>query len=304
LEELKRQIASEIDAQRDDPEAIVSNALARHGDPYPRGDVRHARSFDERLQDSMAVSVDRLKEFHARFYGANQARFAAVGDFDVDALRRALAAGFGDWTAPEAIARVPRPLFNAPPGRDVVRTPDKQNATLGVQVHLQLSDNEAVHPALMLANYILGGNTDSRLFKRIREREGLSYGVYSGLDWGDLDAHTLWYGWAIFAPSNGAKVEQSFRDELARALKDGFSEQEVAAAKSALLNLRRLSRAQDERLAQALQRNLELDRTFAFAQRVDTALGALAAGPVSQALRAYIKPEQLAFVLAGDFKQP
>ena len=94
------------------------------------------------------------------------------------------------------------------------------------------------------------------------------------------------------------------RDELARALKDGFSEQEVSAAKSALLNLRRLSRAQDERLAQALQRNLELDRTFAFAQRVDTSLGALAAGPVSQALRAYIKPEQLTFVLAGDFKQP
>ena len=304
LEELKRQIASEIDAQRDDPEAIVSNALARRGDPYPRGDVRHARSFDERQQDSMAVTVERMKEFHARFYGANQARFAAVGDFDVDALRRALAAGFGDWTAAEAIARVPRPAFAAAAGREVVRTPDKQNATLGVQMHLQLSDNEAVHPALMLANYILGANTDSRLFKRIREREGLSYGVYSALDWGDLDAHTLWYGWAIFAPANGVKVEQAFRDELARALKDGFSEQEVSAAKVALLNLRRLSRAQDERLAQALQRNLELDRTFAFAQRVDTSLGALAAGPVSQALRAYIKPEQLAFVLAGDFKQP
>jgi zinc protease len=304
LEELKRQVASEIEAQRDDPEAIVSNTLARRGDPYPRGDLRHARSFEERLQDSMAVTVERMKEFHARFYGANQARFAAVGDFDADALRRALAAGFGDWSAHEAITRVPRPAFSAAAGRDEVRTPDKQNATLGVQLHLSLSDNDAVHPALMLANYILGGNTDSRLFKRIREREGLSYGVYSALDWGDLDAHTLWYGWAIFAPSNLVKVERSFRDEIARALKDGFSEQEVASAKGALLNLRRLSRAQDDRLAQALQRNLDLDRTFAFAQRVDTALGALAAGPVSHALRAYIKPDQLAFVLAGDFKQP
>ncbi len=304
LDELKRQIASEIDAQRDDPEAIVSNALARRGDPYPRGDVRHARSFDERLQDSMAVTVERLKEFHARFYGANQARFAAVGDFDPDALRRALSAGFGDWSAHEAIARVPRPAFTAPAGREVVRTPDKQNAMLGVQMHLQLSDSDAVHPALMLANYILGGNTDSRLFKRIRERDGLTYHTYSALDWGDLDNHTVWYGGAIFAPSNGAKVERAFRDELARALNDGFSEPEVASAKNALLNLRRLSRAQDERLAQTLQRYLDLDRTFAFAQRVDTSLSRLAAGPVSQALRATIKPDQLAFVLAGDFKQP
>ena len=189
-------------------------------------------------------------------------------------------------------------------GRDALRTPDKQNATLGVQLHLQLSDSDAVHPALMLANYMLGSGGDSRLFKRIREREGLSYGVYGALDWGDVDAHTLWFGWAIFAPSNTAKVEQAFREEIARALKDGFSDAEVVSARGALLNLRRLARAQDDRLAQTLQRYLDLDRTFAFAQRVDTALGALAAGPVSQALRAYLKPEQLAYVLAGDFKQP
>jgi zinc protease len=304
LDELKRQTAAEIQSQLDDPQAIVLNALARRGDPYPRGDVRHARSFDERQEDSQAVTIERLKEFHTRFYGASQARLAAVGDFDAEALRRALSAGFGDWAASESAARVPRPAFTSAPGRDVVRTPDKQNATLGVQLHLPLSDSDAVHPALMLGNFMLGGGGDSRLFKRIREREGLSYDVYSAMDWGDLDTHTLWFGGAIFAPANADKVERAYREELARALKDGFTEQEVASAKVALLNFRRLARAQDDRLAQALQRNLELDRTFAFAQRIDTALSALAAGPVSAALRAQIKPEQLAFVLAGDFKQP
>ena len=304
LDELKRQTAAEIQAQRDDPQAIVSNGLARRGDPYPRGDVRHARSFDERLEDSQAVTVQQLNEFHARFYGASQARFAAVGDFDAEAVRRALAAGFGGWTASEPVARVPRPAYAMAPGREVVRTPDKQNATLGVQLHLPLSDSDAVHPALMLANFMLGGGGDSRLFKRIREREGLSYDVYSAFDWGDVDAHTLWFGGAIFAPANGDKVEQAYRDELSRAVKEGFTDQEVASAKVALLNFRRLARAQDERLAQALQRNLDLDRTFAFAGRVDTALGALQAGPVNQALRAQLKPELMAFMLAGDFKQP
>ncbi|HET7526710.1 MAG TPA: pitrilysin family protein, partial [Burkholderiaceae bacterium] len=304
LDEIKRQAAADIQAQRDDPQAIVANGLARRGDPYPRGDVRHARSFDERLEDTQAVTLERVKDFHARFYGSAQATFAAVGDFDAEALRRALTTGFGDWVASEPVARVLRPSYAMEPGREVIRTPDKQNATLGVELHLPLSDSDAVYPALMLANFMLGSGGDSRLFKRIREREGLSYSVYSALDWGDLDAHTLWYGGAIFAPSNGAKVEQAFRDELAKAVKDGFSEQEVASAKSALVNFRRLARAQDDRLAQALQRNLDLDRTFAFAGRVDAALGALQAGPVSQALRAQLKPEQMAFMLAGDFKQP
>jgi zinc protease len=304
LDELKRQSAAEIQAQRDDPQAIVSNGLARRGDPYPRGDVRHARSFDERLEDSQAVTLERVKDFHARFYGASQARFAAVGDFDAEAVRRALAAGFGDWVASEPVARVPRPTYAMAPGREVVRTPDKQNATLGVELHLALSDSDAVYPALMLANFMFGGGGDSRLFKRIREREGLSYDVYSAMDWGDLDAHTLWFGGAIFAPSNGDKVERAYRDELSRAVKDGFSDQEVVSAKEALLNFRRLARAQDDRLAQALQRNLDLDRTFAFAGRVDTALGALQAGPVNQAMRAQLKPDLMAFMLAGDFKQP
>jgi zinc protease len=304
LDEIKRQVAGEIQAQRDDPEAIVANGLARRGDPYPRGDVRHARSFDERLEDSQAVTLERMKDFHARFYGASQARLAAVGDFDAEAVRRALTAGFGDWAASEPAARVPRPTYAMAPGREVVRTPDKQNATLGIELHMPLSDNDAVYPALMLGNFMLGGSGDSRLFKRIRERDGLSYNVYSAMDWGDVDAHTLWFGGAIFAPSNGDKVEQAYRDELSRALKDGFSDQEVASAKLALLNFRRLARAQDDRLAQALQRNLDLDRTFAFAGRVDTALGGLQAGPVNQALRAQLKPESMAFMLAGDFKQP
>ena len=147
--------------------------------------MRHARSFDERLEDSQAVTLERVKDFHARFYGASQARFAAVGDFDAEAVRRALTAGFGDWAASEPVARVPRPTYAMAPGREVVRTPDKQNATLGVELHLPLSDSDAVYPALMLANFIFGGGGDSRLFKRIREREGLSYDVYSAMDWGD-----------------------------------------------------------------------------------------------------------------------
>jgi len=102
----------------------------------------------------------------------------------------------------------------------------------------------------------------------------------------------------IFAKAN----EEKSGDRLAGIA--ASSEGERAAAKMALLNFRRLARAQDARLAQALQRNLELDRTFAFAGRIDAALGALQAGPVSQALRAQIKPELMAFMLAGDFKQP
>jgi zinc protease len=162
----------------------------------------------------------------------------------------------------------------------------------------------AVYPAFSVATYILGGGGDSRLWKRIREREGLSYSVWTGVDWGDLDAHSVWIGNAIFAPVNRDKVERAFREEIAKILTDGFSAHEVENAKKSLLNFRRLSRAQDEFLARALARNLELNRTFEFAQRVDQAVAGLSAGQVNNALRVHLKPDAMAFVLAGDFKQP
>jgi zinc protease len=304
LDELKRQTLAAIESQRDDPEAIVENTLARRGDPYPRADVRHARSFDEQLEDARAVTVEQVRSFHARFYGAGSAQFAAVGDFDAESVERALAAGFADWSAPTPAARVARPMIASVPGRETMLTPDKQNAVLGAQLRLPLSDNDAVYPALSVATYILGGGGDSRLWKRIREREGLSYSVWTGIDWGDLDAHSIWLGNAIFAPANRDKVERAFRDEIAKAVADGFSVQEVENAKKSLLNYRRLSRAQDERLARTLANNLELKRTFDFAQRVDQAIAGLNAGQVNNALRVHLKPDALAFVLAGDFKQP
>ncbi len=304
LEELRRQTLAELQTQRDDPEVIVGNALARRGNPYARGDVRYARSFDEQVEDAKGVTIEQVRAFHARFYGAGQARFAAVGDFDPAAVQRALSEGFGNWQAQSPPSRVERPPYAVVAGRDVIRTPDKQNAMLGVQLRWPVSDNDAVYPALALANYILGSGGDSRLWKRIREREGLSYGVWTSVAWGDLDVHSVWSGNAIFAPANRDKVEAAFRDELSRALRDGFSDAEVQNARQSLLNFRRLSRAQDDRLAQTLVHDLELNRTFEFADRIDKALARITATQVNAALRAHLKPDALAFVLAGDFKEP
>jgi zinc protease len=304
LEELKRQTLTAIQAQRDDPEAIVENFQARRGNPYPRGDVRYARTFDEMIEEAKASTIDQVRAFHATYYGAGQARFAAVGDFDPIAVRRALTEGFGDWVAQSPAVRVERPLFTVAPGREVVVTPDKQNAVLGVQLRWSVSDNDAVYPALALANFILGSGGDSRLWKRIREREGLSYGVWSTVEWGDVDHHSVWSGNAIFAPANRDRVEAAFKDELAKALRDGFSDSEVQNAKQSLLNFRRLSRAQDDHLAQSLVRAFELNRTFEFSDRVDKAIARLSASQVNNALRVHLKPDGLAFVLAGDFKQP
>ncbi|MCX2860522.1 pitrilysin family protein [Paucibacter sp. PLA-PC-4] len=302
LEEVRAQALSGLQAQRAEPEAVAENALALAINPYPRGDARHSRSFDEIEADTKAVKIEQLREFHQRFYGAAQAQFSAVGDFDAAALKSALDKALGDWKAAAPYQRIATPSAGAPGKLQLLATPDKQNAVLAARMPLALNDDHADYAAVSVANYLFGGGQDSRLWTRIREKDGLSYGVWSFLAWSQIDLNSPWNIGAIFAPSNRAKVETALREEVARALKDGFSAGELESAKKAMLSQRRLGRAQDAGLTRALAGNLYLGRTMAKSQQVDEAIAALSLEQVNAALRKYFKLEDFQIVFAGDFK--
>ncbi len=303
LEEQRNQALTAVEQQRKEPEAVVANAIARHANRWPRGDVRHAKSFDELGADLKAATAAQLRDFHRRFYGASNAQFGASGDMDVAAVRQALEAAFGGWKSAEPYARVTQPYAAVAPATLRLATPDKQNATMAAFLPLPLSDSDADYAALTLANHLLGGGGNSRLWRRIREKEGLSYGVYSGIRWNADEPNSPWQLEAIFAPQNRAKVEAAFREELARALKEGFSATELDEARRGLVATRRLQRAQDARLAAALASNLRLGRDFALSQKVDDALAVATLAQVNAALRKHLRPEALVLGFGGDFKE-
>ena len=303
LEEVRRQALSGIEGQRKEPDAVLSEAMSRHDNPYPKGDVRYAETFDELAADWQAVKPEQVKDYYQRFISANQGEFAAVGDFDAAAVQAALVKSLGGWRSGDHYARVATPMVPVHPVRIDLRTPDKQNAVMQVTQELPISDTHPDYPALMMANYLLGSGGDSRLWNRIREKEGLSYSVYSTIEWDQLDAHSQWTAAAIFAPQNRAKVESAFTEELNRAVSQGFTQAEFDAGRKGLLSFRRLSRAQDGRLVSAWVSNLFLSRTFAESARVDAALEALTLDQVNQAMRRYIKPDQFVIGFAGDFKE-
>ena len=184
----------------------------------------------------------------------------------------------------------------------MIRTPDKQNAQMTVRQALPLTDNDADYAAFTLANRILGQDGNSRLWVRVREKEGLSYSVGSGVAWSSHEPNSIWEAEASFAPQNQARVEAAFREEVARALKDGFTQRELDEARKGLLSARQHARAQDTVLASALGNNLYLDRTFAVSQKVDDAVRAATLADVNAALRKYLKPELFVYGFGGDFK--
>ena len=159
------------------------------------------------------------------------------------------------------------------------------------------------HAALYLANYMFGLGGNSRLWKRIRETDGLSYDVRAVLRWNPFEANSSWAITAIFAPANRAKVEAALNEELDRSLKQGFTQAELDEGRAGLMNFRRLARAQDGVVADQWASHLYLGRSFADVQRVDDQLGKLTLEELNAVWRKYIRPDRLVVAWGGDFKE-
>jgi zinc protease len=301
FDKLKRERVTDIEGRRSDPEDVASRALGRYGNPYPESDVRYMPTVDEEVSRIDAAKLDAVRAFYTRFAGGSHGELALVGDFDPAAVKPLLEELFGTWQSAAPYMRVPKPLVTKRAVEIREETPDKANAVLAGELALPINDTSPDFPALRVANYILGGSPSSRLWERIRQREGLSYGVYSSLEPNSFEPNTQLTVEAIFAPENLSRLRAALTEELARAVRDGFTDQEVADAKKALLEERRLARAQDSGLASDLARQAYLGRTFAFADEVDSKLASLSTAEVNTALRKYVRPGAFVDVYAGDF---
>ncbi|MCU0696773.1 MAG: insulinase family protein [Myxococcaceae bacterium] len=304
FEALKRELLSDLEQKKDDPNALAFIGLQKALSTWPKGHPFAVSSIDESIADLNAVKLDDVKAFHAKFYGA-QAGFAAlVGDFEAAQVKAQLAAKLGTFAAKVPYERIPRPHVKVEPKNLTQNTPDKAMACFVTGTTLALRETDPDFPALVLADAMLGGGfLNGRVPQRLREKEGLSYGAGTFLRAGTFEDNGALAGYAISAPENAPKVETGFREELELAVKKGFTDAELQLARKGLLQTREQARASDERVADALAEQLETGRTFEFDQRFDDAVRALSVKDVNAALQRNVDPSRFTVVKVGDFKK-
>jgi zinc protease len=304
FEELRQENLAAIEQQKSEPDAVGSTFYQAHMNPYPKGDVRHVQTFDEEAEGYGKATLADAKAFYSSFYGASTGELAIVGDFDEGATSALVAELFGDWKSPASFTRVPQPYQEVAAVQQTLETPDKANAFYVAGQNLAVRDDDPDFPALLLGNYMLGGGfLNSRLATRIRQKEGLSYGVGSQLTASPLDKSGAFTTFAIYAPQNSSKLEAAVKEEIARVLDKGFEDQETAEAKAGWLQSRQVGRAQDPALARSLAVNLYIDRTLAWDAELEKKVQALTAADILAAMRRHLDPAKMTVVKAGDFKK-
>jgi zinc protease len=136
---------------------------------------------------------------------------------------------------------------------------------------------------------------------RIRQQEGISYGVGSFLNAGALDESGAFGVFAIYNPENSTRLLSALREELAKVLNAGFSADELRDAQTGWLQGRNLSRSQDRELVGRLASYLYLDRTLEWDEDFEKRVAALSPEAIQAAFARWIKPQALSIIEAGDF---
>lgn len=299
---LKQEELASVEQQKSEPTQIAFVEFGRRLSPYPKGDVRYISTSEETVADLNAATLDQAKEFYRSFLGASNAQLSVIGDFDPKEIGALATELFGNWKSPKPFTRVPSIYTDVAATNQSFETPDKANAFFVAGFNLKIRDDNPDYPALLLGNYMLGGGfLNSRLAARIRGKDGLSYGVGSGVNISSLDEYGRFTATAIYAPQNVEKLEAAFKEEIARMLKDGFTAEEVEAAKSGYLQSRQVSRAQDNELVGRLNNYLFLGRTLQFDADLDAKLRALTPEQIIAAMRRYMDPTKITIIKAGDF---
>jgi zinc protease len=301
----RRRLLAMSAMMRTEPTTLAANRLSRALASYGPDDVRYVPTPEENAKRLEAVTREQVMALYAKQLGATQGELAIVGDFDPEPTLAQVREILKDWKSDVPVRRIPEMAPNNLTGSKAdILTPDKANAIFVAGEAFPLKETDPEFAALRLGNFIFGGGTlVSRLGYRIREREGLSYGVTSTFTADARDPLARFTVNAITNPANIDRVEIAFREELRDFLTSGPTAKELSDAQKAYLEAQKVGRTGDAAIAGQIARNLRLGWTFAHARDQEQRIAALTPEEVKAAFRKYIDPNELVIIRAGDFKK-
>ena len=272
--------------------------------PYKPGDPRYYPTVVEELKMTQDLDFASIRRLHSDFLGTEAGQLAVVGDFDEDAVVKSMKDILADWTAKQPYERLKRSgKVDVKADTLTIVTPDKANAFYFSGEVFPLSDSDPDYPALVIGNYVFGaGNLSSRLGDRIRQKEGLSYGV------GSAFGAARWTSGrrCQSTPSAIPKTFPRFRPASARNSTSCCRKASPTRSSSRPATAICSGRKSPDRRPDARPhpgRNAVCGPHDGILLALEQRIHSLTQDDVEEALRKYVKPKHFYTAIAGDFRE-
>ncbi|WP_228350332.1 M16 family metallopeptidase [Rhodocaloribacter litoris] len=298
FEKAKAHLAASLERSRESTAAQASAALARR--LYPRAHPNYRPDPADDLARLAALTVDDVRAFHARHFGANDLTIVFVGDVDPGTVEALVREGPGAWTPAAVQAPFAERGRAASPGRTVVPMPDKENVDVRMGHPLPVRRQDPAFIPLYVANYILGGNFSARLMSTVRDEMGLTYGIYSTLYGVTTEYEGHWQVDVTLSRENVERGVEATLAEVRRFVEAGVTREELDEKKTTITGRFKVDLATTGGLAANLLRNAERGFDVGYLDRFPGEVEALTLAQVNEAVQAYFDPGRFHIALAGS----
>jgi zinc protease len=301
LEKLKQQTIAAIQEQQANTGYRAYERFT--GLIFDRSNPYYLHPGDALVQSINSITVEDVRRFHTERYGGRSLILTVCGDVKADEVRGQFEEAFGSFAGPESVdIDVHDPEQQSGVVRDCVLLKDKANVDILIGSAAPLRRASGDYYAAVLANSALGQSTlSSRLGLRVRDLEGLTYGINSRFRAPSLAAGP-WYIGVSVNPQNVEKAINSALNVIRDYIRNGIREDELADEKSSAIGSFKVSLATNGGLARALWNaefyNLGID----YIDRYPQLIQAVTVEEVNAAIRKYFRPDHLTIVIAGDYE--
>lgn len=267
---------------------------------FPEGHPNNGATIQEMIDALEKVTLEDIKEFYNEYYGPESMIFVAVGDITPDQTESAIEKYFGGWSGGVDYPEVDNANMLDNGEVAIVQMKDKTSATLQLSAPTTLKKTSEDYLPFMLGNDVLGhpGGFSGRLMQIIRDKEGLTYGIYS---WhtSDVFADGKWVIQGAFAPQLLEQGIESTARELKRWVDEGITQDELDKAKERLSGQFKVQLSTTNGMASQLLNIAERGYDVRYIDEYPNKLRAVTLDEVNNMIKKYIDPEKVAMVIAG-----
>lgn len=298
LEREKKRLVGSIRQQQDQTSVRAYETAMRR--MYPLEHPLHALTGPERIAKVEALSREDLAAFYDARYGAGSLLLVVVGDVAADRILDRLEAALGAW-APGPEPEIPSvPVPPPSPGSETVEMPEKASADVVVAAPANLKRTDADFFACSLANAVLGQSSlTSRLGVRVRDTEGLTYGIHSSFSATHV-AGPFTIGLTVKPESRSAALASAL-DEVDKLLKAGLTARELAEEKSSRIGRFKVDLGSNAGIANALDSAIYYGFGVSYLDELPAKVAAVTKEESDAAFAARVRPGDFTIVSAGSF---
>ncbi len=293
---LKKQIAGSMQRALEDPDFRAGDMFSRS--VYSPGHPNRQPAVPDFIAGTDRATLDEVKAFHKQYYGPATLRLVLVGDVDPVAAQGEIAKSFAGWTG--GVIRT-HPSKAGPvdaPRSQTVFMPDKTSVSVVLGQATGLRYNEPDTLALRIGTAIFGSGFTGRLMANVRDKEGLTYGIYSGVG-NDTFVDGDWSIEASFAPELLEKGLESTKRQLTAWHRDGVTDAELAQRKSERAGSYKVGLSTTDGMATTILATLNRDLELSFIDQYPGRVAALTKEQVNAAIKKHLDPDKMILIEAG-----